>query len=445
MTFNKYFENRAKRLRPMALPASLEGDANSLFEEVNCGTRSIWPLLKHGSLKDSDLREKFYRLAHNGMWAAQERFISRIGSSTPMVPGEESLYRTAMDTIAWQMIEKQLCYARRLFREKRQPSLSNSNLASVVMAARHIRESKPNSMPLISDLTTFVQIGDLLTYDPNSGMSIGEVKEGDKNREIGRLASFYRHSECGKFKQIVSETESPKVYEQFERMLRQIDRMEFASNVLGKGSGRDPDSKQQVVIPEPYIPMQPWDDQLNSLFDKAREKRWAIDIVDECLFVGCYSDKQMMRASPVAFLPWLDEFSEGERCPAARLIDCVLDPLALPLFAIPTHPERMMDLLFGRLHVCMGISLPLLVEECRKQGIVTRPPNKQERRTIANSGAATIKYKGHPMVLEREDKRMILGDGVFLRSMFHFQRPLSVINALLDNSDLPEVGGQTSE
>ena len=151
MTIPKGFEKQAERLRPMAMPAHLEEVAKQLLEEICCGSCSLWPL-EPERMKEPEFRASFYRLAHDGMWAAQERFINRIGNVEPMAPGEEALYRTAMDTIAWQMLQGQLCYARRFFREQRQPSLSNSNLESVVAAARHYRAQEPDSMPLIADL-----------------------------------------------------------------------------------------------------------------------------------------------------------------------------------------------------------------------------------------------------------------------------------------------------
>lgn len=418
----------------MAMPAHLEEIAKQLFEEVCCGSRSLWPLEPARLKEDHEFREQFYRLAHNGMWAAQERFINRIETGDPLALGEESLYRMAMDTIAWQMLDRQLCYARRFFREQRQPSLSNSNLGSVVKAAKHFREQNANSMPLITDLTTFVQIGDLFVSDPRHGFSIIEVKEGQKNHEIGKLAAFYRQSGCERFKQVVLQTESEHTVKQFERMLRQMDRMDFASNVLGKGVGQDPDSKQQIHIPEPYIPIADWDAELNELFEEASEKGWAINVIDDCLFVGAYA-KHMLPASPIAFLGWLNEFSGGEFIPAARLIDSVNQPLALPLFAIQTSPERMMDLLFGRLHVCMGISIPGLVEACEKHGITVRAPkNKRERKWVHEMRGEDIKYKGQAIVLERDGKSMIPAAGIFVRSLFHFQRPMSFIKAMFDNS-----------
>lgn len=433
MTIPNGFEKQAERLHPMAMPAHLEGVAAQLFEEVCCGSRSLWPF-EPERMKEPDFRASFYRLAHKGMWEAQERFISRIGNGEPMVPGEEALYRMAMDTVAWQMLQSQLCYARRLYRDQRQPSLSNSNFESVVAAARHLRSHKPDSMPLIADLTTFLQIGDIFVADPHKGLAIVEVKEGQKNHEILGLASFYKQSGCEHFKQIVSQTESEHTVKQFERMLRQMDRMDFASSVLGKGTGQDPDSKQQIHIPEPYIPIQDWDEELNELFEEAIEKGWAINVIDDCLFVGVYA-KHMIPASPFTFLMWLHEFSGGEFIPAARLLDSVFQPLALPLFSIPTSQERMMDLLFGRLQVCMGISIPGLVEACEKNGFVVRPPkNKRERKWVHELRGEAIKYKGQAIVLEKNGKTLAPAAGIFVRSLFHFQRPMSFINAMFDNS-----------
>jgi hypothetical protein len=427
-------EKHADHLRPMAMPAHLEDVAKQLFEEVCCGSRSLWPFQPERLKDDREFREQFYRLAHDGMWAAQERFINLIAKGEPMAPGEEALYRMAMDTIAWQMLERQLCYARRFFREQRQPSLNNSNFGSVVRAAKHFREQNPNSMALITDLTTFVQIGDLFVSEPRSGLSIVEVKEGHKNHEISKLAMFYRQSGCEQFKQIISQTESQHTVKQLERMLRQIARMDFASTVLGKGAGQDPDSKQQIHIPESYIPIEEWDAELNELLEKAGEKGWAISVIDDCLFVGAYA-KHMLPTSPFIFSMWLHEFSGGEFIPAARLLDSVFQPLALPLFAVPTSSERMMDMLFGRLHVCMGISIPGLVEACEKSGFTVRPPKSRwERRWVHEMRGEAIKYKGQAIVLEKNGKTLVPAAGIFVRSLFHFQRPMSFINAMFNNA-----------
>ncbi len=290
-------------------------------------------------------------------------------------------------------------------------------------------------MPLISDLTTFVQIGDILAAAPYGGLSILEVKEGQKNHEILGLATFYRQSGCEHFKQFVSETETVQTVKQFERVLRQMDRMDFATTVISKGKGIDPDSNQEIDIPEPYFPMEDWDTELNKTLDGALDRGWALAVIDDCLFVGAYASEHMRAASPFVFLAWLDKFTGGESSPVVRLIDCVREPLALPIFAIPTSPERIMDVLFGRLHVCMGISIPCFVKACEKHGITVRAPkNKSERNTINSMRSEAIKHNGHPIVLERNGKVIIPASGIFVRSLFHYQRPMSFINTMFDNA-----------
>jgi hypothetical protein len=214
--------------------------------------------------------------------------------------------------------------------------------------------------------------------------------------------------------------------------------MDFATKLMGEGRAKDPDLDQEINIPEPYFPIDDWDEELNALLDQADEKGWAIDVIDECLFVGAYS-KHMIHPAPFVFSLWLNEFSEGQFIPAGRLIDTVYEPLALPTFMIPTSPERMMDLLFGRLHVCMGISIPGLVEACEMSGIEVRHhKNKRERKWVHNARGETINYKGKAIILEKNGKTMLPAAGIFVRSLFHFQRPISLLNALFETQDVDD-------
>ena len=420
----------------MAMPAHLEPVAYQLFEEACCGSRSMWPIDTARFKEDKEYRAEFYRLAHQGWWNAQEMFLERITSNEPFVPGEEALYRMAMDTIAWTMIQKQLCYARRFFKEKRQPSLEHSNLESVIGVAKHVRGESPHCMPLIADLTTFVQVGDLLIYDHAQGkMAIAEVKEGEKNQDLSRKVMFYKSSGCEQFKQFALQDESAKTAKQFERMARQVDRMQFVTEALSDKKTRDPDTSKEVHIRERFVPIDEWDEELNSVCDEAMEKGWAINMVDNCLFLGAYTQRFLPMSSTMFWL-WMKPFAEGEQTPVARLIDCVGQPLALPLPCLMLEPSRIMDLLFGRLHVCMGISIPDLVAECERNGITVRPPkNKQERKTTNSWGQDSIRYQGQPIVLERDGKVVFPAAGIFVRSLFHFQRPMAFINAMFELND----------
>ncbi|GAB3751269.1 hypothetical protein [Lysobacter olei] len=437
---------RIRRLGPMAMPAHLEPIAEQLFDEVCCGSRSMWPVDTKRFKEDEAYRAEFYRLAHQGWWNAQERFLARLNSDEPLVPGEEALYRMGMDTIAWTMIQKQLCYARRLFKENRQPNLKHSNLDSVVRVANQLRQQDPSCIPLITDLTSFVQVGDMLIFDSLARrMTIAEVKEGRKNAELQRKVMFYKQSGCEQFKERALQDESPQTAKQFDRMARQLDRMQFVTEALSDKKTRDPDTSKEVFIREAFVPIDEWDEEFNTVCDQAMEKGWAINMVDNCLFLGAYS-KQYFPMSSTMFWLWLREFSGGEQTPVARMIDCVVEPLALPLPCLLMTPERIMDLLFGRLHVCMGISIPALIAECERTGITVRPPkNKHERKITNGWGQDAIRFQGQPIVLERDGKVVFPAAGIFVRCLFHFQRPMAFINAMFEGRDLLEDESESAE
>jgi hypothetical protein len=432
----KEIERRVANLQPFALPTELVSVAGLLHEEACCGSRAHWGASILESLPTTpEGRSQFIASVHQGMWIAQERFLQRIADlgSHAMPKAELVLYRNAMDTIAWQMLQGQLCFVRQLYRGHRQPNLLASNLGSVIAVARQLRRDVPDSMPLIADLTQFVQIGDILMMDPSSGLSIIEVKEGKKNQDISELAGFYQSSKCEAFKSHVSQSVSEGTFKQFERMIRQIDRMDFATNLMGKGNAVDPDTSAKIEIPAPIFPVKDWVSELNATCDNAYEKGWAINVIDGTVFVGCYTGKETIHMSPYLFRVWLDQCVGTESPPIARMIDCVVNPVALPIFALPIAKERMMDILFGRLHICLGISIEGLVEECKKHGIIARAPNKKERRMISNGKSSTIKFRGQPLVLQRGDRSLVTSSGLFDRWMFHFQRPIALLNVMFDN------------
>ncbi|MBI5021556.1 MAG: hypothetical protein HZB59_08980 [Ignavibacteriales bacterium] len=96
------------------------------------------------------------------------------------------------DGIVWQLIGGQICIARRFhIQEKSAKFLDSSNLEHAMQVAEQINKT-PSDFALISDLTSFVQIGDLLVRH-GKVFGIMELKEGKVNDLI---ADFFK--EAGK-------------------------------------------------------------------------------------------------------------------------------------------------------------------------------------------------------------------------------------------------------
>jgi hypothetical protein len=306
------------------------------------------------------------------------------------------------------------------------------------MAAANIVEAHPDSMPLISDLTSFVQVGDIIANIPGQGMVILEVKEGKENKRIAEFMDFYQKSKCDRALQIFCEQSGPTSIKQLERMMRQEGRMAHFTEVVSKGVSKDPDTGQLIQIPEQVIQIDTWDEELNELLANPEGKGWGIQVIDDCLFLGCYFDKPMRAGGHILYNGWFDSCGGAERSPRARLFDSMKIPLALPVFNRQIPHEKMFDLLFGRLQVCMGVNVESLLAQCQKEGLQVRFGTNREASRLDQLGGMPYRHKGKAIFIGNGEVEMAVADGIFIRMLFHRQKPISLIKAMLENTPASE-------
>lgn len=431
-----------QRMRLRALRADLEPLARELYELSSAGSRQLWGELFDAQFeKDAAFRQKFYALAHEGMYEAQSRIASRMLEKNSLEFSEVLLFQGIMDSIAWAMIGGQLCYARRLYKGHKQPSLVNSNFQSLMAFAEHMREREPGSMPLISDLTSFVQIGDVMCASQDGLISLVEVKEGEHNRKVLNLVGFYHQTGCERFRRIVRETESASTVKQFERVLRQHARMEFLHDVMSTGVAHDPDSGVVVSIPEPTVIVESWDLDLRNVIAQSQQRGWGYGVFGS-IFIAAYSEEPWRRAGHVLFLSILRRYGDldNDFC-IIRLADCMQNPLAPPIFSRQLDKDVMFDAIFGRMNICIALSIPMLLAECEREGIHVRDATRRELAEARRHNAEPVLHGGKGVMFELDGASVMLLGGVLHRCIFHGQRAASTIRGILEKSKLldPEV------
>ena len=411
----------AQSLKPMRLDPALEPVARDLYDKACCGSKEHWSEGWADSefKKDPELRNKFLSAAHEGMRAAQDYIVDRVIADSRMSVSEKILYRSISDSIAWQLIGGQLCYARRLFLGHAQPNLQQSNFRSVVAAAKSIVDKSPDAIPLLSDLTTFVQVGDILSFDPSSGLSIIEVKQGEVNQRISNFLNFYSKSGCNRALDYFLSMEGPHTAKQMQRMVRQTGRMSHIVEIIASGTSTDPDSGQIIHIPEEPVPIRDWDEELNAMLRESGERGWALNVIDDCLFVACYAEESMLKGSHVIFNLWFDHCGGDPESPRARLIDCIHTPTALPMFSRRIPTESMFDLLFGRKQICMALSLDDFMKKCETAGLKVRFGTNRETSRMEQSGTKPFLHRGRSIFIGNEHNEMALMDGVLFRAFYH--------------------------
>ncbi|EKG2484423.1 hypothetical protein ACUVJI_04730 [Vibrio parahaemolyticus] len=429
--------NVLETLRFRAFPPEYEELTQSLYTKACKGSESIWDEINNlDELKNNnELREKFYKAAHDGMKSAQDEIVSIIQSGDKLDFSKELLLRGIADAIAWQLMGHQLCHARRFFKSGKQPDLYNCNFDSVVFAAKENDKNSPSSVSLISDLTSFIQVGDLLIFDPKNGLTIAEVKEGAMNAKIGDYMKFYMESQCDRSLYYFAQREGAQAVKQLQRMFRQASRMSHVSTVLSTGRGVDPDTNEQIYIPEPFFEIESWDERLVSKLDEADRKGWAIDVIDDCVFLGVYASEHMLAGGHIIFNSWFDSSGGTPDCPRGLLIDCMRTPLALPIFSRNLPDKHKFDVLFGRKQVCMAICIESLLKACEKAGLSVRFATNKERGRLDQTGNRPYRHKGKAILIGNGKTELALMDGIFLRVLFHGQSPVSLIQSMLDGMD----------
>ena len=417
----------------MSLSHGLEDLAKNLFELSCAGSRSVWP--KMTGLEDVsgniESRKKFLTASHAGMSEAQSIIIDNLRSGKSISVSHHVLFRGIADAIAWQLINMQLCYARRFFKGHDQPNIDQCNFDSVVFAAESHMSDNPGSIALISDLTSFVQVGDLLTMSNIGQQGIIEVKEGEKNKEISDALKFYSESKCDLFLHLFAESEGQLTMKQMGRMARQIGRMAHVAEVMSKGVSEDPDKKMMVYIPDEMIDTETWYDVLQDTMLASKDRGWAINTIDDSIFIGCYSEEKMRLAGHIFFNSWFDQCGATPQCPRGSLFSSMIHPLAFPVFNLQISNDLKFDTLFGRIHVCIGFNVEGFLGQCEKSGLEVRFATNKEATKADQTGIKPYRHKGKAIFVGDGQSEQLIMDGIFLRAMYHHQRPINLIKNIL--------------
>jgi hypothetical protein len=185
-------------LHPVSLRPELEDLARELYKLACRGSEPLWDEIKQleGFKGNPELQKKFLFASHSGMNAAQKKLVELVQSQEALTDSHLILIRGIADAMVWQLIGQQLCHARRFYKEQPPVNLKESNFGSVVFCAEENARQDPGSISIISDLTSFVQVGDLLTMSSEGRITISEVKEGKKNHEIFDFMKFFMETPC---------------------------------------------------------------------------------------------------------------------------------------------------------------------------------------------------------------------------------------------------------
>lgn len=424
-------------LHPVSLRPELEDLARELYQLSCRGSEPLWEEMAGlGGFKGRpELQKKFLFASHAGMNAAQRKIIELVQSQEPLTESHEVLIRGIADAMVWQLLGQQLCHARRFYKGHAPVNLKESNFESVVFCAENQAKQDAGSISIISDLTSFLQVGDLLSMNSQGRISIVEVKEGKKNHEIFDFMKFFVETPCEHALEHFAREQGKSGIKQLQRMLRQTGRMGHVTELMSTGKSVDPDTEHTIHIPKEFVDISLWDDELNKILASSDSQGWGYDVIDHCLFMGAYSKDGMKGHGHVMFNVLFDKYEGGLESPRCRLNDCMIAPLALPVFNLNISDEHKFDLLFGRKNVCLGLNIPRFLDGLKKVGVTVREATNKEASQMEQEGAHLYKWKGKAIFIGNGKNEVCLSHGIFERIFFHGQKPIKTVQAIVNNLD----------
>lgn len=353
--------------------------------------------------------------------------VKKLKSIKTKLEYQEVIVRKLADSIAWQLAHCEHHTLRRLYLGEKTYSIRSSNLEYGLKVIRKFNEEHPKGFALISDITSFIQIGDLLIVDlKKDGSSIGicELKEGKENEHIRGFLDFLYTAKCDRALYLFAKEEGITKYEQLKRMAKQDLRMMQSIDIINNGRGLDPATNKNVIISDDVFTLEHFDHIVSSLLTKSEEKGWAIDIVDECLFIGVYSGKF---PGNKAFRGWLEPFKITY--PRIDFRNSFFVPLSLPPFLLPFSEKDLMHLVSGDKRILMCLDYDKWFEIGKKFGLESRWLSRKETGKLLYSCRPfkPFTYENKAIEFSIGEVSGNLYDGILGRIFYELVTPSSAI------------------
>jgi hypothetical protein len=206
----------------------------------------------------------------------------------------------------------------------------------------------------------------------------------------------------------------------YERVKRQVVRNETIVETIRNEGGTDPNTGNKVVIHATEEPPAFWSERIMRCYEKLGDgKTWAIDTIDECVFLGVYSDQQI---AFVGFQAWMRKMQCDSQI--FNLTDSFHNPGVRPLGATFLSLELQQKVLRGEILVIMCLDILKMIELAnRMKPDFVRLATKAESARMRNKRVGNFTLDGRYVQARVGDDVMYLGGGFRDRILFDQHRP----------------------
>lgn len=339
---------------------------------------------------------------------------------------QETVLKHLANTIFWHLINGELHIARRFYQYVHgDKNLEDTNYKSVLIVANKIN-AKPDNFVLLTDITSYVQIGDLFGI-VDGKRSLIEVKEGERNGEILKDMNAVHSANLPICKLIEKYKEHPKDIEQIKRILKQENVAIDEINIINTDKGYDPVTDRHIKVFTPKEDTVYFHNEMHDLEKQLSAKGfWAYTVVDECLHIGLYKNIWKMLGRPTLETIAKDQNIEHKLIVDARVAMKTMD---CPLLFLPFSRQLIIDIIFGKVIMLLMLDIDRFMKLFERYGTSCSWTSRKEATKI-NEGAKHLNiYMERNRAIKMKNAHgveTIMSMGTLSKILFNHIRPTYV-------------------
>jgi len=358
----------------------------------------------------------------------QEANIKQLRSKIETIEYMVKVFRHFADFIVWQVVKGNHHHIRAMYSgSKARPSILNSNIESVITLVNEHHKSDPTCFALISDLTSFLDIGDVLLIKKDKFILI-EVKQGAVQKKVFEFIDSVSN-ENFQVEEYNYSGLNDKFFDQVERTLRQFKK--------GAEYKRKMNTTSEIFpIQENNKAMKPFD-QTNRYYSKLVEalensKKNGVDMqtIEEIICICAITKKHEATYGQTVMEGFVKKHFKNQ-VKIYQFEEMFDLPVVEPIFFKPIGREWIFQLLFRQISIQMVIDLDALIQLFNQNNIETKWTSTKEshKQSEKKSDISNIFRKD-----KRSIKLKIMNEWIYLteytiqRMIFDNVLPTTIIN-----------------
>ncbi len=388
------------------------------------------------------------------------------------------LLREIANSIAWQILGNDGTKVRALIQGVFPRPSQSAQLQSMLETVNKLNSKDKSSFALITDITSCIQVADLLMRLSTGQFGLCELKNGVVNDHIESLLAMSPLDQATheKFDELVSKYGKPFT-KQFERMLRQKQRMQAAVSYINESLGIDIQFNRPKITDIKPRPTVTYHEEVNRLLQAAKKEGEQYLNIDDCLILGAFNNSKLNRSRYVCRMDfqhavWHMFFESWSECPYGKepdqekimkhfrytllpvweMRDKVSIPTHRPIFITGLREEMVFDILFGRMSLFFYFSPQRFVSLCKEKGIdaswVTGKEYNKTKAKVSRDGIVLLDIHDGVIEIKNDSQNFVqhIALGTLWKIIYEFERPSALADLCKEDlTTLPERLKQAKE